>query len=477
MNGDMCAHPRGAARNGYLRGACKPNEVSCNPVIFGYKKSSSVFCASTENNAENSSLSCMQQALQDPPVADADTVAIRLEKLRKNLSDNPAIAGEIFKFAYQTCACETTPTAMVVTYQDRIRPHKTCYGLMNMMAEATATGCSADFISTINTDIFKKLKTHITQNAIDASDSNAYSSTYQSFLTNLKKDNQADLTAMCPGGDRTPTLTTTTTREETPDPVPDPEIVVTGTKCVATCTPPATEGGEPVCTSFKRGEVPVAPTSGTTPKIEKIKNAAGVEISVVRVSYTPAAPADAAPTDPPEEAQNLDCEIPDMPPAPAPVEKGTKKLTLKLEVQDTRTQTTITSIVKDEISTKEVTDAIVEWTRKEIASDDDEDENENTEDRSDRFDVNAGTQTRTETVTEDSSGKKSGKGKTKTAIREVDEYEVCAVAKKTGYTDSNEECVAIEALDAKDATVGPGLQQGGAAPGGTGAVIRNLGIR
>src|SRR5690606_10934735 len=66
-----CGHPSRSSRakTGYPTppAGCgqSNNQIQCNPVIFGYKSVSnhSLFCVSTSNNAENSSLQCMKKAL------------------------------------------------------------------------------------------------------------------------------------------------------------------------------------------------------------------------------------------------------------------------------------------------------------------------------------------------------------------------------------------------------------------------------
>lgn len=113
--------------------------IQCNPAIFGFKSSArqSMFCVAASDGAHNAALSCMKKALADPAQTGADTKESRLNFLREKLKDpkNKKLFENVQEFAYRTCLCNGTDTKFSSSYHDYIKDHRTCYGMMKMMAE------------------------------------------------------------------------------------------------------------------------------------------------------------------------------------------------------------------------------------------------------------------------------------------------------------------------------------------------------
>lgn len=178
-----CKHP--SVRNSFTTGypssnasGCRPEnkKIQCNPLIFGYKSQDdrSLFCVTTEDSAHNSSYLCMKSALEE------GDVEARLKFLRERLSDGnnyEAARG----FVYKSCLCPAAGNRNV-EYQNYMRPHQTCYGLMEMMRATSFEHCdgSPTIFSAESADIFTNLKTHMEN--VSRSDIGAINRQYKSFV-------------------------------------------------------------------------------------------------------------------------------------------------------------------------------------------------------------------------------------------------------------------------------------------------------
>lgn len=196
MDGRYCRHPaflpKGSSEfKAYqTENKCSGlNQITCNPAIFGYKQQSSqsLFCVPAGlDTAHNSALQCMKEALKETQPG-GDSKADRLKFLVENLKKNPQIVESVHKFVYKTCVCPTTDKVNK-NYHDYMRPHRTCYGLMNMMRESF---CEDDAI--IDLTLFRKLQNA----AIPANAPNAdYDGFYKSFLTEVES-NSTEYKALC----------------------------------------------------------------------------------------------------------------------------------------------------------------------------------------------------------------------------------------------------------------------------------------
>lgn len=144
----VCTHPSNLTQGGknlvaYKNSVnCKaPNKITCNPVIYGFDKGSTPLCADATPVMHNSSLQCMQLALTKGDSAK------RLEQIAENLATNKEVFHDVMEFIFYSCACSTKDAGNKIIvnedYQDYIRPHRTCYGLLNQMRTVLSnTKCS-----------------------------------------------------------------------------------------------------------------------------------------------------------------------------------------------------------------------------------------------------------------------------------------------------------------------------------------------
>lgn len=140
-----CTHPMNLRqgtpeRVGYTNQGCRsPGEISCNPLIFGFKKQSddSLFCVPaglSGNNAHNSSLRCMEKALSE----EGDGAEKRLSDLAKEVVDHPSQAKALFEFVSRACICEAELPGLNEKYHQYMRPHRTCLSLMKMLSRTVS---------------------------------------------------------------------------------------------------------------------------------------------------------------------------------------------------------------------------------------------------------------------------------------------------------------------------------------------------
>ncbi len=225
MTAEAQAYPAPAANSGC--GANDRTKIQCSPLIFGYKKDAdgSLFCVSAANRAHNSSFLCMQAALGSG--ANQDSKEDRLKALRQRLSENPNAFESVWKFVYQTCICEDPANRNAnfsQSYANYMRPHQTCYGLMEMMA-ATALDCQEPALPfpPEATSAFTGLRNFMRGRAFrNGEESGAL---YSSFLQEHRQGNAQEYASLC--------------RNE---PVTPPPAEQESFECQATCQRPAAAG-------------------------------------------------------------------------------------------------------------------------------------------------------------------------------------------------------------------------------------------
>ena len=315
--GGFCTHPtrlpaHSAEARAYGRGSnCPgPNQITCNPLVYGYKKSSTetLFCVeagAVNNHAENSSLNCLEAATREFENSETDSKEERLAYLIGALNDNPEVLANVYKFIYQTCICDVGPGAMNQEYQARVRPHRTCYGLMQMMANTTCEVASP----AIDVSIFTALKNSLA--FTPTTDKSAWDESYAQFVQTIARgsDNAAQYREMCPsdpavpnlqvegtgpGGPAGPAQTPPGTPDETPDgptgggspqlPGPATEINNTAQACQATCIPNPVAATTAASTS--------APATGDP--VTSVATAAPVVVPTYTCTYTRSAVTPAA---------------------------------------------------------------------------------------------------------------------------------------------------------------------------------------
>src|SRR5690606_172146 len=150
---EICQHPKfikkgrqvgvGPESEAYKKssdcGQKNQNTIACNPAIFGFKNQSqgSQFCVPAgPSHSENSSYACMQLALGVKKEAGADSPEKRIEYLKKQFEGSPALVNNLYGFIYKTCICDSQETEVInQIYLNNTRPHRTCLGLVNTIAE------------------------------------------------------------------------------------------------------------------------------------------------------------------------------------------------------------------------------------------------------------------------------------------------------------------------------------------------------
>lgn len=206
-------------------GSSVGDEIACNPVIFGLKDKSQnkEFCVdSGVTNAVNSSLNCMKLALSDENT-NQDSREERLKFLRSQLESEPSLARNFFNFLSKACLCEDPELGTLSSlYASNVRPHRTCFALLNMMAETV--NCAETEIEGLETGFIKKIKEH----SISVQTPNSIDNFYNTFIGRLRTDNPAEYGRICRG-------------EAAPIVAAEPEVSLT---CSATCTPVEGEAPE-----------------------------------------------------------------------------------------------------------------------------------------------------------------------------------------------------------------------------------------
>lgn len=221
------------------------NKITCNPTLFGYKKQSdnTLFCVDAGitargiNQADNSALYCMREALSEKESSDQDSVATRLGFLRKALSEKPAVFESVQQLVFKSCLCTDPKNNFNKDYLKYMQPHQTCYGMMEMMAE-TVTCEDPKFA--MDTTIFEQIRTHA-EGKFDrmTSSPSQLRDYYSNYVVNLQKNSPQEYTQFCGG---TPLTVTPEVREEEKPEDPKPVVYMCQS---ATCK--TAEGDELLC--------------------------------------------------------------------------------------------------------------------------------------------------------------------------------------------------------------------------------------
>lgn len=128
-----------------------PAKITCNPVIFGYKKAASnePFCVETappqkddKSKNHNVSSECMDRSLKHGEKEGADSKEVRLGLLTEAMKVSDSAVDNIHSYVFETCVCKDNVNNINTAYKDYIRPHRTCYGMMNTLREVNLNECS-----------------------------------------------------------------------------------------------------------------------------------------------------------------------------------------------------------------------------------------------------------------------------------------------------------------------------------------------
>ncbi len=154
----FCIHPAFALdkqiRDAYKSnsGSCSSSsQITCNPMVFGFKKAEGekLFCVDTgytatkTNKAHNVSYECMRAALSSETVQGQDTKEKRLKDMESYISNskNKDAFDKVHKYIFDLCACGKGE--MNTAYKMYVRPHRTCFGMINTMRSMRSSECMA----------------------------------------------------------------------------------------------------------------------------------------------------------------------------------------------------------------------------------------------------------------------------------------------------------------------------------------------
>jgi hypothetical protein len=152
-----CMHPRLSPISNYPKKPntkIKPlgeNDIVCNPLMFGFKdpKKSELLVAVATTSSINSSLDCMNQSQGvsrdgKKGIEDEEITKARLNQLKAAYSDenHKATYYRLTKMIHQTCLCPEAPKNMYAEYLKKIRPHRTCFALLNQYKYLRTNECS-----------------------------------------------------------------------------------------------------------------------------------------------------------------------------------------------------------------------------------------------------------------------------------------------------------------------------------------------
>lgn len=213
VNG-KCTHPlnlKGTIANAYKKGDCGKNQISCNPLIFGYKsaQNKTLFCADAGvAHSVNSSVNCMRQALADPPAPGADLKEARLSFLKENTAK---YIDNIQKLVFKTCICEPKENPLPnqkinEAYRGKIRLTRTCWGLVNTVKESCLTSDRPIF----DKEFAKNLQS--IEAELISKDNDAVDEKYTAFLKQFQDQKSNDYAILCDGV--TPKCTATCGQKE-----------------------------------------------------------------------------------------------------------------------------------------------------------------------------------------------------------------------------------------------------------------------
>lgn len=210
---EICQHPNfikggasSAETSAYKKssdcGKKSQNTISCNPAIFGFKnkQAGSQFCVPAGPQfSENSSYACMQLSLGVKTEKGADPSEDRISYLKKQFEGNPALVNNLYGFIYKTCICDPDNQNVInKSYLSRTRPHRTCLGLINTIAE---TEHCVDFSGTKSNDmtLFKELRTFTSNLMTSKSSGSRVDTNYRELLSSIPGRFTDDYAKMCGG--------------------------------------------------------------------------------------------------------------------------------------------------------------------------------------------------------------------------------------------------------------------------------------
>ncbi|HXH29625.1 MAG TPA: hypothetical protein VNJ01_02320 [Bacteriovoracaceae bacterium] len=201
-----CVHPNylkktDPSHKAYIGAKVCPgiDQISCNPAIFGFKKENerSLFCVTAgSENAHNSSLSCMHKALDSGEKQEGDSKEARLLSLTKYLSAKPERLKDVQQFIFKSCVCSEAPAALNTSYHKYMQPHRTCFGLMNMISQSVCEVSPQPF----DTKMLVSLKKFVDAKEVMSQLPKNVDGSYKDFLVQVRSEFPTEYLGLCAPG-------------------------------------------------------------------------------------------------------------------------------------------------------------------------------------------------------------------------------------------------------------------------------------
>jgi hypothetical protein len=157
---------------------CAWNQIACNPMVFGLKKAEkqTSFCVDVEktgttSKSHNASYECMQKALEKKPkdLNVQDNYDDRLSNLSSLISVPQAkeTFNQLHDYIFKSCVCVGDGSKVHKRYQNYMRPHRTCLGMVMALKELKSGSCeefSTNISNSTHDDFMKKWNDFFTKN-------------------------------------------------------------------------------------------------------------------------------------------------------------------------------------------------------------------------------------------------------------------------------------------------------------------------
>lgn len=294
----FCRHPstmrtsdpkEAAIKKAYLtsKSCIVPSNISCNPVVFGYQDvaGTTPICVQTTNTVKphghNVSYECMKKALAEPNKDE------RLAVVTKAMAENKDAFNKVHSFIFRTCACKDD-TGINKAYAAYIKPHRTCYGMINTLRALNTDECGQLTKIVPEADFASDWAKYFGSAAVFPTLEPDRSATYDTVFGGLMS--KPAVQAICDGVTTTPEVPVVVTPEEPVVVVDPPKEDKKSWLCKTTCktqeiVPPAT-AGKILCSITQAGWEVIK--AGTT---EAVFTDAAAELSSLEFEVDKAEPA------------------------------------------------------------------------------------------------------------------------------------------------------------------------------------------
>ena len=206
-----------------INGDTSKDMIACNPAVFGFMNNSAKtpFCvAGGMTKSFNSSYICMKLSLgldltRDEKeryagkVENPSSPQERMALLKEQFSANPELAKNVSNFILKTCLCDGGGSSIINShYLREIKPHRTCFGLLNMVTNTATCEASTPTIPEFNNDLIKKIKELYNTVSNDPASTSSVDTLYTREINKIRTNFSSDYGKIC-GLQETPVITVT----------------------------------------------------------------------------------------------------------------------------------------------------------------------------------------------------------------------------------------------------------------------------